>query len=481
MEEEFLEIHNNNLWRSNYSKICFESKSKEFAATEALKPENKPLNRYRDVYPYDHSRVVLQSPSPTNYINASLVTAEIGSLSRRYILTQGPLGGTVPHFWWMVWQEESRAVIMLNRVIEKGTVKCAQYWPQEGDRPIECPEVGLRVEWAGEQQTQDGAAVSGGHYATTTLRLVNTVTGEARQVTHFHYTNWPDFGVPSCPDTFLEFLGAVRESGTLEEDGGRPVVHCSAGIGRSGTFVLVDTCLLEAEKMGSQAVNIKERLLDMRTCRMGLIQTEDQLKFSYLSIIEGARQMKLISNVPELEQVPEVNSSSDESEDDVPPPLPPPRTESLKKESDALEALQNSVSADEMCQFNGIPSALPETLQQNGLLNSDLEDDLETEQVKPAVSNPGIKALATNENSTDNSPSKCILTNDKLEEKKRNLEIRRRKKGPENLIENKKEEIQAAIRKAEEWNSRREYIKETIFPFCVGLVMICAGVYLCRS
>ena len=102
---------------------------------------------------------------------------------------------------------------------------------------------------------------------------------------HFHYTTWPDFGVPSCPDTFLEFLGAVRESGSLESDKAGPaVVHCSAGIGRSSSFVLVDSCLLEAETAGPEAVNIKQRLLDMRTFRMGLIQTDDQLKFSYQAI-----------------------------------------------------------------------------------------------------------------------------------------------------------------------------------------------------
>ena len=117
-------------------------------------------------------------------------------------------------------------------------------------------------------------------------RLTSTTENETRDVLHFHYTTWPDFGVPSCPDTFLEFLGAVRESGSLESDAGPAVVHCSAGIGRSGSFVLVDSCLLEAETAGPEAVNIKQRLLDMRTFRMGLIQTDDQLKFSYQAIIE---------------------------------------------------------------------------------------------------------------------------------------------------------------------------------------------------
>merc|ERR1719430_311045 len=151
-------------------------------------------------------------------------------------------------------------------------------------------------------------------------------------VLHFHYTTWPDFGVPTCPDTFLEFLGAVRESGSMDKEVGPALVHCSAGIGRSGTFILVDSCLLEAENFGPEVVCIEQRLLDMRTYRMGLIQTEDQLKFSYQSIIEGARQLGLINSVPTFE-VPVAEASDSSSEEDIPPPLPPPRTESLKKRS----------------------------------------------------------------------------------------------------------------------------------------------------
>merc|ERR1712096_555204 len=104
-----------------------------------------------------------------------------------------------------------------------------------------------------------------GHYNISTLRITNTETNESRDVLHFHYTTWPDFGVPTCPDTFLEFLGAVRESGSLDRDVGPALAHCSAGIGRSGTFILVDTCLLEAENSGPEVVCIKQRLLDMLT------------------------------------------------------------------------------------------------------------------------------------------------------------------------------------------------------------------------
>ena len=194
-------------------------------------------------------------------------------MSRSYILTQGPLAATTLHFLSLVREQHSKAVIILNRVMEKGTLKCHQYWPTSKEDLVNCPEVGLVVE--------NIEMTPGQHYNISTLRITNTETNESRDVLHFHYTTCPDFGVPTCPDTFLEFLGAVRESRSMDRDVGPALVHCSAGIGRSGTFILVDTCLLEAQNSGPEVMCIKQRLLDMRTFRMGVIQTEDQLKFSY--------------------------------------------------------------------------------------------------------------------------------------------------------------------------------------------------------
>uniref|UniRef100_G1N965 protein-tyrosine-phosphatase n=1 Tax=Meleagris gallopavo TaxID=9103 RepID=G1N965_MELGA len=113
--------------------------------------------------------------------------------------------------------------------------------------------------------------------------------GESRMISHFHYTTWPDFGVPESPASFLNFLFKVRESGCLSPEHGPAVVHCSAGIGRSGTFSLVDSCLVLMEKKDPFSVDIKKVLLDMRKYRMGLIQTPDQLRFSYMAVIEGAK------------------------------------------------------------------------------------------------------------------------------------------------------------------------------------------------
>lgn len=200
-----------------------------------MKPQNKSLNRYRDVSPYDHSRIVLKKGS-TDYINANLVKVE--KAHRSYILTQGPLANTVGHFWLMVWEQNSKAVLMLNKLIEKKQEKCFQYWPVKiGKEHItKMDDVGLTLEYL---ENHDHS-----YYLTRTLRLTEVESGECREIIQFHYTTWPDFGVPSSPTAFLEFLRKVREAGVLEEDVGPAIVHCSAGIGRSGTFCLVDSCLV---------------------------------------------------------------------------------------------------------------------------------------------------------------------------------------------------------------------------------------------
>lgn len=202
---------------------------------EANRPQNKVLNRYRDVNPYDHSRIVLNR-GPTNYINANLIKVE--QANRQYILTQGPLTNTISHFWLMVWEQESKAVLMLNKLIEKKQEKCSQYWPNEigQEHILTMSDVGLSLEYM-EQQDHS-------YYLTRILRLTDIESGKQRDVIQFHYITWPDFGVPTSPIAFLEFLRKVRDAGVLDDNVGPAIVHCSAGIGRSGTFCLVDSCLV---------------------------------------------------------------------------------------------------------------------------------------------------------------------------------------------------------------------------------------------
>lgn len=172
----------------------------------------------------------------TDYINANLIKTE--KADRKYILTQGPLSNTISHFWLMVWEQQSKAVLMLNKLFEKRQEKCCQYWPEKVGKyfMMKLKDIGMTLECI---ETKDHS-----YYLTRLLRLTDVDTGNSRDIIQFHYTTWPDFGVPESPTAFLEFLKKVREAGVLESSVGPAVVHCSAGIGRSGTFCLVDSCLV---------------------------------------------------------------------------------------------------------------------------------------------------------------------------------------------------------------------------------------------
>ncbi|XP_035862108.1 tyrosine-protein phosphatase non-receptor type 2a isoform X2 [Sander lucioperca] len=310
MEQEFEDIDSSGKWQNLYNEI--RNQASDYPYKVAKLPVNRNLNRYRDVSPYDHSRVKLEN-SENDYINASLVMVE--EAQRAYILSQGPLRNTCGHFWLMIWEQCSKAVIMLNRIIEKGSEKCAQYWPTTEELQMSFTDTGFVVRLLSEEDQS--------YYTIRVLELQNTMTGESREIYHFHYTTWPDFGVPESPASFLNFLFKVRESGSLGPEHGPAVVHCSAGIGRSGTLALVDTCLvLMDRRRNPSSVDIQKVLLDMREYRMGLIQTPDQLRFSYMAVIEGA---KLILTDKSPAQNKKKVMSRAALEPDLPPPPPPPR------------------------------------------------------------------------------------------------------------------------------------------------------------
>nr|CAB3265280.1 tyrosine-protein phosphatase non-receptor type 2-like [Phallusia mammillata] len=266
-------------WERLFHEIKLTAANYELPCKVAKLQVNRLRNRYRDVSPYDHSRVKLLD-GPSDYINSSLV--EVETAGRQYILSQGPLPSTAGHLWQMVWEQNSKAVIMLNKVIEKGARKCHQYWPLEMEMPMTFAEDGYEIELISEDNMAN--------FIVRTLKLSRLDSSEEDRIIYqFHYIAWPDFGVPESPNAFLEFLTCVRSKKVLENDVGPPVIHCSAGIGRSGTFALVDTCLVFLEK--NIPFDIKDTLLEMRKYRMGLIQTAQQLRFSYLAIAECARRL----------------------------------------------------------------------------------------------------------------------------------------------------------------------------------------------
>ncbi|XP_059391956.1 receptor-type tyrosine-protein phosphatase eta-like [Carassius carassius] len=227
----------------------------------ALAVENKPKNRYSNVLPYDASRVKLSvCGSPfDDYINANYIP---GYNSRKeFIAAQGPLPITVNEFWRMVWEKNVFTIVMLTRCNEMGRVKCEKYWPS-GTNHYQNISVTTTSEIDLESWT------------IRDLRIKNLKTAETRYVRQFHFTAWPDHGVPQTTEVLIDFRHLVREHMDQYSRHSPTVVHCSAGVGRTGTFIAIDHLIFQIER--ESMVDIYGIVNDMRMHRPLMVQTEEQ-------------------------------------------------------------------------------------------------------------------------------------------------------------------------------------------------------------
>ncbi|XP_010190570.1 PREDICTED: tyrosine-protein phosphatase non-receptor type 3 isoform X2 [Mesitornis unicolor] len=233
------------------------------AVTCAKVPQNMDKNRYKDVLPYDATRIILQGDE--DYINANYVNMEIPSagIVNRYIATQGPLPHTCAHFWQVVWDHKLSLVIMLTTLTERGRTKCHQYWPN----PPDVMEYGsFRVRCHSEDCTIA--------YVVREMVITNVETDQQHTITHLQYVAWPDHGVPDDSMDFLEFVTCMRPKRVDNE----PVlVHCSAGIGRTGVLVTMETAMCLIER--NQPVYPLDIVRKMRDQRAMMVQTSSQYKF----------------------------------------------------------------------------------------------------------------------------------------------------------------------------------------------------------
>ncbi|XP_074659183.1 tyrosine-protein phosphatase non-receptor type 4-like isoform X2 [Tubulanus polymorphus] len=241
-------------------------KKPDFTMQDARLPENIPKNRYRDISPYDQTRVQLKSASSGDYINANYVNMEIpkSAIVNRYIAAQGPLPNTTADFWQMVWEQQSRLVVMLTTKVERGRVKCHQYWPDL----YETADFGtLQLTCLKEQVSSS--------FAFREFTLISMESSEERHIKQMQYIAWPDHGVPDESSDFLDFVQRVRKNRTGMHE--PTIVHCSAGIGRTGVLITMETalCLIEA----NQPVYPLDIVRQMRDQRAMLIQTASQYKF----------------------------------------------------------------------------------------------------------------------------------------------------------------------------------------------------------
>ncbi|XP_060635261.2 tyrosine-protein phosphatase non-receptor type 13 isoform X5 [Anolis sagrei] len=252
--------------------------SKEIENLHDLKPldqclvgqtkENRKKNRYKNILPYDTTRVPLGAEG--GYINASFIQMPVGSKEYVYIACQGPLPTTVADFWQMTWEQNCTIIAMMTQEVEGEKVKCQRYWPEAlgkttmiGDR--------LRLSLVKLQQ-QKGFVIRD-------MELEDIQTGELRRISHLNFTAWPDHDTPSQPDdllTFISYMRHIHKSGPI-------ITHCSAGIGRSGTLICIDVVLgLISQDL---EFDISDVVRTMRLQRPGMVQTADQYIFCYQVIL----------------------------------------------------------------------------------------------------------------------------------------------------------------------------------------------------
>ncbi|XP_049588035.1 receptor-type tyrosine-protein phosphatase S isoform X11 [Syngnathus scovelli] len=233
---------------------------------------NKPKNRYANVIAYDHSRVILvpiEGITGSDYINANYIDGY--RKQNAYIATQGPLPETFGDFWRMVWEQRAATVVMMTRLEEKSRIKCDQYWPSRGSETYGMTQVTLldTIELA--------------TFCVRTFSLHKNGSSEKREVRQFQFTAWPDHGVPEYPTPFLAFLRRVKTCNP--PDAGPIIAHCSAGVGRTGCFIVIDA-MLERIKH-EKTVDIYGHVTLMRSQRNYMVQTEDQYSFIHDALLEA--------------------------------------------------------------------------------------------------------------------------------------------------------------------------------------------------
>nr|XP_019947852.1 PREDICTED: tyrosine-protein phosphatase non-receptor type 12-like isoform X1 [Paralichthys olivaceus] len=297
--------------------------------------ENVKKNRYKDILPFDHSRVKVMlktTNQDTDYINANFIKGMDGP--EAYIATQGPLPNTVIDFWRMNWEYNVAVIVMACREFEMGRKKCERYFPLLDEEPMSFGP--FRISCESEQARTD--------YFIRTLTVEHE--NETRRITQFHYMNWPDHDVPSSFDSILDMIGLMRE---YQENDDVPIcIHCSAGCGRTGAICAIDYTwnLLKAGKI-PEDFNVFRLIQEMRTQRHSAVQTKEQYELVHRAIAQLFQKQLLLLESPTSTKIHDgmdesspdkASRQSDDERWDTPPPKPP-RIRSSQAEGDVKEEI----------------------------------------------------------------------------------------------------------------------------------------------
>ncbi|XP_020512116.2 receptor-type tyrosine-protein phosphatase O isoform X2 [Labrus bergylta] len=249
-------------------------------------PINRPKNRYTNILPYDFSRVKLISmhnDEGLDYINANYIPGY--KHTKEYIATQGPLPETRNDFWKMVLQQKSPIIVMLTQCNERRRVKCDHYWPFT-DEPVMYGEIS--AEMLSETESPE--------WIIRKIRL--GYADESQDILHLNYTSWPDHGVPTVNaiESILQFVHIVRQQANRTKD--PIIVHCSAGVGRTGTFIALDRLMQHIRE--HEFADILGMVSEMRSHRLSMVQTEEQYVFIHQCVLlmwQKKKQQSITSDV----------------------------------------------------------------------------------------------------------------------------------------------------------------------------------------
>ncbi|XP_076619526.1 putative receptor-type tyrosine-protein phosphatase mosPTP-1 isoform X3 [Colletes latitarsis] len=282
--EHVTSLHADGDFRFSKEYDLIQSESGKFATENSECVENKAKNRYLNVLAYDHTRVQLlacgggPSKKGHDYVNANYIDG--WQRTRAYIGTQGPLPPTFDGFWRMVWEQKVSIVVMITNLVERGRKKCDMYWPRTGTEIYGYIQVTLLREDIMATYTIRTLQI---RHLKQVKKRKNGVNMDERTVWQYHYTGWPDHGVPEHPLPVLSFIR--KSSNANPPDAGPIVVHCSAGVGRTGTYIVIDAMLKQAKYKNE--VNVFGFLKHIRTQRNLLVQTEEQYVFIHHALQEA--------------------------------------------------------------------------------------------------------------------------------------------------------------------------------------------------